>query len=352
MFTTNTIVRVAAVIFLISSTPLTAKENTMAARTPWGHPDLEGLWDFRSLTPLERPKQLADKPILTHAEATALREEIAAGLKGDQRGNADAAIDLEGSYNDFWFDYGDSDDSDVRSSLIVEPANGRLPSLTAAAKQRLAEQNATRSLPVRDMFSYSADVTVFRPEGPESLGLSERCLVGFNAGPPLVPSAYNNNLRIIQTPQHVLLVTEMIHNARIVPLDGRPRLPEEFRQWSGKARGWWEGESLVVETIGFTDKTPTFQLPATLANPLAGAVGSSKNLRLIERFTRHENGLTYRYTLEDDTTFEESFTVEIPMRVATGPMFEYACHEGNYAIGGILRGARLLESESLAEAGE
>ncbi len=319
-------------------------------RTAWGDPDIEGLWDFRTLTPLQRPAELGEKAVLTAAEAEAFRQQAIAARNNDQRSDENAAVDLEGSYNDFWFDWGSNVSGNLRTSLIVDPADGRLPPLTPEARAYLKAQNtADRQPPVRDMFSYAAGVHEYRPSGPEALGLSERCLVGFNAGPPLTPSAYNNNLRIVQTPDHVLLVTEMIHNARVVPLDARPRMPQDITQWSGDARGRWEGATLVVETTNFTDKTPTFQLPATLADVAeSGAVGSGAQTHLVERFTRTDEGLLYSYTLTDPQTFAAPFTVEIPMTATAGPMFEYACHEGNYAIGGVLRGARLLEAEELA----
>ncbi len=312
-----------------------------AKQTPWGDPHIEGLWDYRTLTPLERPDEFADKATLTPAEAAAFKHKITQGLKGDGRGSDDAAVDLEGSYNDFWFDYGDN--LDVRTSLVVDPPNGKLPPLTQSARAALRENNTNRKPPVRDMFSYAAGVHVYRPLGPEWLGLSERCLVGFNAGPPLNPSAYNNNLRIVQTPDHVLLVTEMIHNARVVPLKSDLA---DVEQWSGVPRGRWEGSTLVVETRNFSHKVPSYQLPATLATAAeSGAVGAASNMHLVERFTRDGDGLRYEYTLTDLDTFTAPFTVLLNLKPATGKMFEYACHEGNYAMGGVLRGARLADVE-------
>ena len=332
-----------------------ANADDAAMQTAWGHPDLGGMWDYRTLTPLERPAAFADKAFLTPEEARGFREMLQARLLVDERGNRDedAAADLEGAYNDFWFDWGEELSGNLRTSLIIDPPDGRLPPLTEAAEAYLRSQNEHRDPPVRDMFSFSADVTRFRPAGPESLGLSERCLVGFNAGPPLVPSSYNNNLRIIQTPDHVLLVTEMIHNARVVPIDGRPHLPEKLTLWSGDARGRWEDQTLVVETRNFTNKVATYQLPATsLATASeSGAVGSKAGLVLVEKFTRTgPRELTYEYTIDDPNTFTKPFTVAIPMQATDAHMFEYACHEGNYAIGGMLRGARLLEREAADKA--
>ncbi len=312
--------------------------------TPWGDPDIDGLWDFRSLTPLERPAEFGDKAVLTPEEAAAFREKVKAGLKGDGRGSDDSAIDLEGSYNDFWFDYGNN--VDLRTSLIVDPPNGRLPPLTESARAQLKVNNTDRKPPVRDMFSYAAGVHVYRPLGPEWLGLSERCLVGFNAGPPLNPSAYNNNLRVVQTEEYVLLVTEMIHNARVVPLVDSRSVPEGWEQWSGVSRGYWEDDTLVVETANFSRKLPSFMLPATLANAAeGGAVGVGSNMHLVEKFTRDGASLNYEYTLTDLETFTAPFTVSLNMKPSDGKMFEYACHEGNYAMGGVLRGARLQDAE-------
>ena len=181
--------------------------------------------------------------------------------------------------------------------------------------------------------------------------MSERCLLGFNAGPPITPSAYNNNLRIVQTPDHVLLVTEMIHDARIIPMDGRPQLPTDIRQWYGSSRGYWEGNTLVVETANFTDKTPAYHLPVTFVDQDAnGVVGSGKNLNLIERFTKTRDGeLSYVAIVDEPASFKQPFTVRVTMQATQDKIFEYACHEGNYAMGGILRGARLRERLELTQ---
>ena len=319
-------------------------------RTAWGTPDISGVWDFRTLTPLERPPEFGDKAVLTADEARAFQAAAVQAADVDSWQEDQAAVDVEGAYNTFWFDWGEEVNEDLRTSLIVDPPDGRLPAITPEAMARMEEQNRHRSPPVRDLFSYSADVTTFLPPGPESLGLSERCLVGLNAGPPMQPSAYNNNLRIVQTPDYVVLVTEMIHDARIVPMDGRPRLPDEIQRWSGDARGRWEGNTLVVETTNFTDKTPTFQLPATLLTaPELGSVGSAADMTLTERFTPTADGrLLYEYTVDDPKTFVRPFTVALPMRASDQLMYEYACHEGNYAMPGMLKGARLLEAEQAA----
>ncbi|XOV85323.1 MAG: hypothetical protein ACFHXK_09435 [bacterium] len=334
----------AVVLFVLGVGPVWGSTNPL---TRWGDPNIEGVWDFRTITPFQRPEQFGDKAVLTPEEARAFQAVVLQRLDVDNRAD-DESVDIEGAYNNAWYDWGTELTGDLRTSLIVDPPNGRLPALTTTAEKQLLEHNSKRMPPVRDMFSYSADPTTFRPAGPESLGLSERCLAGFNAGPPLIPSAYNNNLRIVQTPDHVLLVTEMIHNARVVPLDGRPFLPAELKLWSGIARGHWDSDTLVVQTKNFSDRTAIFQKPAnSIADAIgSGAVGSSKDFMLTERFTRQGETLIYSYTIDAPEVFTKPFTVEIPMRRSAARMYEYACHEGNYALPGILRGARLLEAEA------
>ena len=259
----------------------------------------------------------------------------------DRRSGA-SQFDVEGAYNTFWWDWGDSLTEDLRTSLIVDPPNGRLPELTADAKAMRAIPLWEREPPVRAIVSIGANAPRGpRFDGPEWLGLSERCIVGFNSGPPMYPSAYNNNVRIIVTPDTVLLVNEMIHDARVVRLDDREHAPGSIRRVMGDSIGHWDGDTLVVETRNFTSKTPSFQPGA------AGTVGTGENKRLTERFTLRAPGrLLYEYTLDDPDTFTRPFTVAIPMRATDGPMYEYACHEGNYAMGGVLRGARLQEAEA------
>lgn len=320
-----------------------------APRNAQGQPDLQGTWDFRTLTPLERPKAMGDKTTFSEEEQQAFRQKAINAVDVDQhRDSAEASQDVEGAYNSFWMDYGTEMNEDRRTSLIVDPPNGRLPALTPAALAQLKSNVARTKYPVRELFSIG--LTDFKPEGPEVLGLSERCLQGFNAGPPLTPSAYNNNLRIIQTPNHVVVVTEMVHDARVIPVDDRPRLPKDIKRWQGDSRGHWDGETLVVETTNFTNKTPTFQLPIDLQElALNGAVGSADNMRLVERFTRtSENRLLYEYTLTDPTTFTRPFTVAIPLKATEDQMFEYACHEGNYGLANMLTGARQAEKEEAA----
>lgn len=343
-------VRSRRLCVLLVSSLLPCSPAVAAERTSWDDPNVEGLWDFRTLTPFERPAAFADQAVLSKEQAQSVREETLRQLNVDNRAD-DSSVDIEAAYNNTWYDWGSELNADLRTSLIIDPPDGRLPALTAEARELMVVHNQRREPPVRDAFSFSADPTQFKPAGPEQLGLSERCLVGFNAGPPLMPSGYNNNLRIVQTPGYVVLVTEMIHNARIVPLDGRPFLPDGVELWSGDARGYWEGETLVVETRNFSARTPTFQLPANSVSDVGqtGAVGSARHLHLIERFTRTgASTLRYEYVIDEPRSFARPFQVAITMRLSDEKMFEYACHEGNYAMLGMLRGARRTESQEQA----
>ncbi|NKB99658.1 MAG: hypothetical protein GKR90_14340 [Pseudomonadales bacterium] len=314
------------------------------AQTAWNTPDIQGVWDFRTLTPLERPIEFGDKAILTREEAQALLNKIAPPDQVDEPTGV-AKEDVEG-YNAFWLDAGENLDKEMRTSLITDPPNGRLPNVLPEANAARLAQNKQRSAPVRDVLSYSVGPD-YRHDHPETLGLSERCLLGFNAGPPIMPSAYNNNLRIVQTPKYVMLMTEMVHDARIIPTDGRPHLPAGIDQWNGSSRGRWEGETLVVETRNFSDKTPAFHLPIQPANAdVNGVLGSGNDLHLVERFTPLGEGeLAYEATVSAPKSFAQPFTFRVLMSASSDKIFEYACHEGNYAMGGILRGARLQERE-------
>lgn len=332
----------------VSAPDQSARAKYEPARNSQGKPNIQGVWDFRTLTPLERPTALEDKAKFSSAEEEAAFRDKAIALSDvDVQRDAMGDLDVEGAYNSWWMDYGTELNEDKRTSLIIDPPNGRLPALTQAAVAGL-KKNRLRVPPVRDILSLEMDNLVFRPAGPETLGLSERCLLSFNAGPPLTPSAYNNNIRIVQTPTYVVIFTEMIHDARIVPMDGRPHLPAALEKWTGDSRGYWDGNTLVVETTNFTDKTPTYQLPLSL-NDLDrnGSPGSGKNLKLTEKFIPvSETRLVYEYTVDDPTTFTKPFTAAIPMRATDDQIFEYACHEGNHAMAGMLRGARQLEKEA------
>jgi hypothetical protein len=284
--------------------------------TPWGDPDLSGVWDFRTLTPLERPNELSGKEVLSEEDAEKYEAEALRALDKDRR-TADgltAEQDVRNAYNQFWWDYG-TKLTDRRTSLIVDPPDGRIPALTAAAKARADARAAALERPAR---------------GPEDRTPWERCIIGFNTGPPMNPSVYNNFVHFFQTREHLVILTEMVHDARIVPLDGRPHVPPSVRQWRGDSRGRWEGTTLVIETTNFTDKT-SFR-------------GSGPEMHLVERFTRvDEETLLYEYTIHDPDSFVSPWSAAIPMARTEEPMFEYACHEGNYGMTNLLQGARAQE---------
>ncbi len=284
-------------------------------RTSWGHADLSGTWSTATITPLERPAELAGKASFTAAEAADYERVVVERTNRDQR-PGDAAADVARAYNDFWWDSGTRVVPTRRTSLVVDPPDGRVPALTTAAQQRQAALAEARQL------RGPAD-------HPEDRNLWERCLT---RGLPtaMLPQVYNNNYQIVQTTDHVVILAEMIHDARVIPLDGRPHLPAHLRAWMGDSVGRWDGDTLVVETTNFTDKT--------------NYRGSTDQLRLVERFTRTaQDILTYRVTVHDPSTFTQPWTIELPVRRSDGEIYEYACHEANYGLEGILRGHRAEE---------
>ena len=327
---------VAGIVVLAPAAALAqpAAEDGGGGRTAWGAPDLQGIWDFRTITPLERPRELADKAVLT-AEEAAVQEELTAAERVDRVPEAGDT----GFYNQFWLDRGTEVVRTKRTSLIVDPPDGRLPPLTAAARRRVARRAVTWERPIRERVAGYLPNRI--ADGPEDLGIAERCILGFNSGPPMFPSVYNNAMQLLQTPDHVVILNEMVHDARVVPLDGRAHLPPPLRQWLGDSRGHWDGDTLVVETTNFSAKTSSFSPTIT------SALGSGETLHLIERFRRVDAAtLLYEYTLTDPVTFTRPFTVELPMRATDWPLIEYACHEGNYAMPNTLAGARAEERES------
>ena len=290
-----------------------------APKTAWGAPDLQGVWDFRTITPLQRPEDLGDKAFLTEEEA--VQREQAAVERDIELWNQEArrteAGGNVGGYNNFWMDRGTRVIGTRRTSLIIDPPNGRMPESTEAGQARAAAGRG----------SFSDQL----PASYTDLSNADRCLMGFNAGPPITPGGYNQNVQIFQTPGHLVLMTEMVHTVRSVPLDDRPAVDDErLAQWSGNSRGYWEGDTLVVETTNFdTDRNWR---------------GSSTGMRLVERFTRvDETTLEYEYTVDDPNTWTEPWTVNLPMTLNELPMFEYACHEGNYSMDAMLGGARADE---------
>ena len=298
-----------------------AAQTAEAPRTAWGAPDLQGVWDFRSLTPMERPADLADQETFTEEEAASFSEEVIRDQSRDlSDADAEAATGRVVPYNDFWFDWGSTVTTD-RTSLIVDPPDGRMPALTQSAERRRAARAAAQAGVGRDEIPPGGWIN--------DLSAPVRCILGFNQGPPMTPSAYNNNMQLFQTEDHVVILNEMIHDARIVPIDGRPDLPPDIRQWTGSSRGYWDGDTLVVETANRRDSS--FR-------------GATRDLHLTERFTRADaNTLVYEVTLDDPRTWTRPWTFMVPMVRNDGEVYEYACHEGNYYMANMLHGLRAAE---------
>ena len=307
-----------------------------------GRPDLQGVWDFRTLTPLQRPDDRAEQALLSpeeaaEIEAQAVQRAIEADRPSEVRTEPLPRGGNVGGYNNFWFDRGAGVVDDRRTSLITDPPDGRLPEPQPGAKRQETTTDDT-SLPDRPVRFRVGGIGT---HGPEDRGLAERCLLGFNTGPPIVPGGYNQNLQLFQTPDHVVILNEMVHDARIVPLDGRAHLPGGVRQWMGDSRGYWDGDTLVVETTNFTDRTASF------GPSVRSAVGSGATMTLTERFRRiADDTLLYEFTVDDATSFTRPFTAAIPMKRGAAPLFEYACHEGNYGMHNLLSGARAKEREA------
>ena len=295
-------------------------------RTPDGQFDLEGVWDFSTITPLERPSRSRRQADVHRCRSRGLR-----ARREPRRQNRDLIDPKKGGgqylpgsvipYNEFWYERGSKIVGSKRTSLIVDPPDGRIPPLTPEAAKRLDAQAAA----ARD-----EQLGLVRADSPESRSLADRCILGFNAGPPMTPGAYNNHVQISQAPGLVTLVVEMVHDARIIPVDGRPHLPPRIRQYKGDSRGRWEGRTLVIDTTNFLRET-SFR-------------GSSANLHLVERLTRVDaDTLLYEFTVEDPKTWTRPWTAAVPMKRVDAPIYEYACHEGNYALRNILSGARAQE---------
>jgi hypothetical protein len=301
------------------STAVVAKQTTKAwtpPRTPDGKPDLQGVYSNASVVPLERPKDLGTKEFFTKEEADAYaakvmaqKEVVAPGTYGD----------VHYSMAQFGLEKGQTEvPATIRTSIIVGP-EGRVPPLLPAAQARVAARAAANK-------GHEFD-------GPENRSLGEQCILWPNEGPPMLPEGYNSNLQIVQGEGYVAIMQEMIHDVRIIPTDGRPHLPAEVRQLMGDSRGHWEGNTLVVDTTNFTNRT-AFR-------------GSSENLHVVERFTRTDpDTVKYEFTVSDPSTWEKSWSGEVPMKKIAGPIFEYACHEGNYGMPNNLSGARAEEKKT------
>ena len=327
----------AVMIALVSLAPVSvagqapaapAKEATPAktwtpSRTPDGQPDLQGVWDYRTITPLERPDELAGKQTFSDEEI-AEYEKQQAGIRNRDRRDGTALADVLRAYNQLWWDYG-TKVVGKQTSLIVDPVDGRIPTLTPEGQKRADARRGFQANSAREEGGVGGGFDSW-----EDRPLGERCILWGVAGPPMIPGAYNNNVQLFQTRGYVVIFNEMIHEHRMVPLDGRPHISQNIRQWMGDSRGHWEGNTLVVDTTNFTNKT-SFR-------------GASENLHLTERFTRvSPNTLIYQFTVDDPATFAKPWTASIPMTNTQEQIYEYACHEGNYALPNALSGARVLE---------
>ncbi|MCY4661342.1 MAG: hypothetical protein OXF93_16270 [Acidobacteria bacterium] len=297
-----------------------------APTTAWGAPDLQGVWDFRTITPLQRPEDLGDKAFLTEEEAAerenaAIERDVELWEADARRTEAGGSV---GGYNNFWMDRGTRVVGTRRTSLITDPPNGRLPEMTDEGRARQAAGRGSFGTEIQASYTDFSN--------------ADRCLMGFNAGPPITPGGYNQNVQIFQTEDEVVLLTEMVHTVRVVPLDERPELDESLAQWSGVSRGFWDGDTLVVQTANF-DVDRNWR-------------GASADMRLEERFTRVDGDtLEYEYTVNDPDTWVAPWTVNLPMVRSDLPLFEYACHEGNYSMETMLTGAR-TEDAAAAKKGE
>ena len=301
-----------AVLALLTPATLTAERSAHpedAPRTPWGAPDLQGVWDFRTATPLERPDELAGRERFTPDEAAAIEVDANEHFLAQY-----FAVGADDTDRELWGDSGTQLTADGRTSLVTDPPDGKVPRTPAFTQEMVAH--------FQRMFGGEP------PAGPEDRALSERCILWTTT--PIQTTYSNNNIQIFQTPDHIAILHEMIHDTRFIPLDGRAGLPNHVRQLRGDSRGSWDGDTLVVVTTGFTDKTK-----------FEGAAG---NARLVERFTRIDaDTLNYEYTVEDPDTYTRPWTALLPMRLAEAPMFEYACHEGNRSMTNMLTAARLEE---------
>ena len=323
-------------------------------RTADGRPDLSGNYDVATLTPLQRPEMFGDKLFLTPEKAREITERERASMAAAQRdsdpdrtappkggdGSPGAAGNV-GGYNAFWIDRGEDTfaiDGQFRTSIITQPRNGRLPEMTPAGRERRAARRAM--FRPNTGHAWWLDIDGVGPyDDPEVRPLAERCLLGFGStsGPPMLPVLYNNLKRIVQTPDHVMILVEMVHDARIIRLNSE-HAPPSVRKWMGDSIGWWEGDTLVVDTTNFR------------ATP--GLSSASENLHVVERFERlDDETLLYSFTVEDPTVWTQPWSGEYPWPQTDASVYEYACHEANYALGNIMRGARLLEADGLAAGG-
>ena len=333
-------------LIAVSATAQTSPDEV--PRTAWGAPDLGGVWDYKTRTPLERPERFGDREFLTAEEAAEIPDNERASQQAMEERPAQRTVAIPpagdrpgrwldspdhpslqgqtGSYNIFWFDWGTGPVSTLRTSLIVDPPNGRMPELTLAGRER------ARTMGARSSFSE----TVVGAESHLDFSNSDRCLMSGNAGPPMLPGVYNNNMQLFQTPDHVAIMNEMMHTVRIIPIDAPPAPDDGVRQYVGEGRGHWEGDTLVVETKDFNDD----RTHITWRN-------TSRNRTLVERFTRVDvDTMLYEFTVIDTYTWGAPWSGQLPMQHSALPVFEFACHEGNYGLLNMLAGNRKQEAEA------
>ena len=325
-----------AAVLLLAPSFATAQTAPSSPQTEWGAPDLRGVWNNSTLTPFQRPQTLGDQEFLTEEEVAAVEQRTAdrnrelanrSALRtiADPNGSVDRGVDgAPGSYNNFWMERGTTVVSTKRTSVIVDPPDGRLPPVTPATRAWLDSAEAR----------YLADVRGgnLPTETYEQLDLGDRCI--WYRGVPSFPTAYNNNYQIFQTPDAVAIVQEHIHDVRFIPLDGRPHISESVRQYAGDSRGRWEGDTLIVETTHFNEHAFIRNFSTNL----------SQALHVIERFRRvDEDTIDYEFTVTDPNTWTRPWSGSLPLSSSDGPMFEYACHEGNYGLTNMLAGSRMEE---------
>jgi len=281
----------------------------------WGKPSLQGNWDFRTVTPFQRPAAFADKEFLTADEVEDYEAAVRAGREARATAEFDGEFDqsdLDVGYNTFYLDQGTTMTTTMRTSQLIYPENGRMPGMTDRGREAAAYYRALQRR---------------SPQGPEDRNLYDRCILGFNAGPPMRSGAYNNMMKLIQTEDHIVIQTEMVNDHRVIPTSGGEALPDDVRPWKGNSIGQWDGDTFVVTTTNFTH--------------LSRFNGTGENMTLTERFTRlDEDRLQYEWTVDDPEMFDDRFTAIVEMQLTDADLFEYACHEANYAMPLMLSGAR------------
>jgi len=319
-------------LVFVTAVAISAAQKTTIPRTNDGHPDLQGTWSYATLTTLERPAEFKDKPFLTAAEAAAFEQKTLKIQDRDRRDvdtstgrGSDGRTDVDRAYNQGWWEYGSKIVGTRRTSLVIDPPDGMIPALTP--------DGARRSLDKRGLWmangQYEGGAAGASFDSYADRPMQERCLGWTVAGPPMIPGAYNNNVGIVQTSDHVVILNEMVHDHRVIPLDARPRPGAAIRLWMGSSQARWDGDTLIVSTTNF--------------RPMVFRSASDK-FTLTEKFTLMDAGtLLYEFTVNDPLTWVRPWTVQFPMTRISEPIYEYACHEGNYSLRNILAAARKLE---------